>query len=92
MPTEELGASAYRKYDIEAWLPGKDAFGEVQAFSLYHASNISREFMSSKGGKSESLYRLPIAAIEYTSQSNAGERQNRHTICAYIERHGSGCT
>lgn len=29
MPTEELGASAYRKYDMEAWLPGRRAWGEV---------------------------------------------------------------
>lgn len=29
MPTEELGASAYRKYDIEAWMPGKNDWGEV---------------------------------------------------------------
>lgn len=31
MPTEELGASAYRKYDIEAWMPGKNGWGEVKA-------------------------------------------------------------
>ena len=29
MPTEELGTSAYQKYDIEAWMPGRDEFGEV---------------------------------------------------------------
>jgi len=29
MPTEELGAPAYRKYDIEAWMPGRDQYGEV---------------------------------------------------------------
>lgn len=29
MPTEELGASAYRKYDIEAWMPGRKSWGEV---------------------------------------------------------------
>ena len=29
MPTEELGASAYRKYDIEAWMPGRNTWGEV---------------------------------------------------------------
>ena len=29
MPTEELGASAYRKFDIEAWFPSRDAYGEV---------------------------------------------------------------
>lgn len=29
MPTEDLGAPAYRKYDVEAWMPGLDRFGEV---------------------------------------------------------------
>lgn len=31
MPSEELGASAYRKFDIEAWMPGRDEYGEVQS-------------------------------------------------------------
>jgi seryl-tRNA synthetase len=29
MPTEELGASAFRKYDIEVWMPGRGDWGEV---------------------------------------------------------------
>jgi len=29
MPTEELGASAARKYDMEAWMPGRGKWGEV---------------------------------------------------------------
>lgn len=29
MPTAELGNPAYRKFDIEAWMPGKRDFGEV---------------------------------------------------------------
>ncbi|CAG8597755.1 5054_t:CDS:2, partial [Paraglomus occultum] len=33
MPTEELGASAYRKYDIEAWMPGRDGWGEISSAS-----------------------------------------------------------
>ncbi|KAF8595252.1 seryl-tRNA synthetase [Ceratobasidium sp. AG-I] len=33
MPTEELGASAYRKYDIEAWMPGRGAWGEISSAS-----------------------------------------------------------
>ena len=33
MPTEELGASAYRKYDIEAWMPGRGSWGEVSSAS-----------------------------------------------------------
>lgn len=29
MPTEELGLPAFRKFDIEAWMPGRGKFGEV---------------------------------------------------------------
>lgn len=29
MATEELGAAAYRKYDIEAWMPARKDFGEI---------------------------------------------------------------
>jgi len=29
MPTEELGGSAFRKFDVEAWMPGRGMFGEV---------------------------------------------------------------
>ncbi|WFD31804.1 serine--tRNA ligase [Malassezia sp. CBS 17886] len=33
MASEELGASAYRKYDIEAWMPGRAAWGEISSAS-----------------------------------------------------------
>ncbi|KAF5384869.1 hypothetical protein D9615_001332 [Tricholomella constricta] len=33
MPTEELGASAYQKYDMEAWMPGRGSWGEVSSLS-----------------------------------------------------------
>jgi seryl-tRNA synthetase len=33
MPTEELGASAYRKYDMEAWMPGRSTWGEISSTS-----------------------------------------------------------
>ncbi|KAL0077730.1 seryl-tRNA synthetase [Phycomyces blakesleeanus] len=33
MPTEELGASAYRKYDMEAWMPGRKKWGEISSTS-----------------------------------------------------------
>lgn len=29
MPPHDLGAPAFRKYDIEAWMPGRQMFGEV---------------------------------------------------------------
>ena len=31
--TGDLGGPAYRKYDLEAWMPGRDAFGEVTSTS-----------------------------------------------------------
>ncbi|CAG8769333.1 26690_t:CDS:2, partial [Dentiscutata erythropus] len=33
MPTYELGASAYRKYDMEAWMPGRGKWGEISSAS-----------------------------------------------------------
>lgn len=33
MPTEELGAAAYRKYDMEAWMPGRGGWGEISSTS-----------------------------------------------------------
>jgi seryl-tRNA synthetase len=29
MSTAELGAPAFRKFDIEAWMPGTEFYGEV---------------------------------------------------------------
>jgi len=33
MPTEELGAPAYRKFDVEAWMPGLQKWGEISSCS-----------------------------------------------------------
>ncbi|KAJ2559148.1 seryl-tRNA synthetase [Coemansia sp. RSA 1933] len=33
MPTQELGAAAYQKFDIEAWMPGRRAWGEISSAS-----------------------------------------------------------
>lgn len=29
MASEDLGAPAYRKFDVEAWMPGLGRYGEV---------------------------------------------------------------
>ncbi|MBN3272660.1 SYSM protein, partial [Polyodon spathula] len=51
MPTQELGLPAYRKLDIEAWMPGRGKFGEISSASnctdyqsrrlniMYHGDN-----------------------------------------------------
>ena len=33
MPTGDLGAPAYRKYDVEAWMPGLGRYGEISSAS-----------------------------------------------------------
>ena len=33
MPTGDLGAPAYRKLDIEAWMPGLQRYGEISSAS-----------------------------------------------------------
>ena len=35
MPTMELGAPAFRKVDIEAWMPGRDGYGEVSIVCFF---------------------------------------------------------
>lgn len=34
MATEDLGAPAYRKFDVEAWMPGLGRYGEVRHWLL----------------------------------------------------------
>ncbi len=33
MASGDLGAPAYRKFDVEAWMPGLERFGEVWIYS-----------------------------------------------------------
>ncbi|CAG99186.1 putative serine--tRNA ligase DIA4 [Kluyveromyces lactis] len=33
MPSNDLGSPAYKKYDIEAWMPGRGSFGEITSTS-----------------------------------------------------------
>lgn len=62
MPTEELGASAYRKWDMEAWMPGRGKWGEVSTGS--YVSNCSLKLV---GGRSPRLRIAPtIKHDDYT--------------------------
>lgn len=64
MPTEELGASAYRKYDIEAWMPGRGSWGEVSSLSNctdYQARRLHIRYRPQGGAADSSLTRLPFA-------------------------------
>ncbi|OUR88955.1 serine--tRNA ligase [Gammaproteobacteria bacterium 42_54_T18] len=56
--TGDLGASAYRKFDMEAWMPGRDSYGEVTSVSNctdYQARRMKVRMRSSSTGKSAGL-------------------------------------
>ncbi|KAJ2914260.1 hypothetical protein MD484_g6122, partial [Candolleomyces efflorescens] len=62
MPSEELGASAYRKYDMEAWMPGRGTWGEVTSLSNctdYQARRLHIRYRPQE--KKEGDSRLPFA-------------------------------
>jgi seryl-tRNA synthetase len=73
MPQEELGAQAYRKYDVEAYMPGKDMWGELSSTSnctdyqsrrLGVRSAESGEFLHTVNGTACAVPRLIIAILE----------------------------
>jgi seryl-tRNA synthetase len=76
MPTEELGAAAYRKYDIETYFPSKDGFGEISSTSncidyqslrlncLYFDKNLEKKHMHTVNGTALAVPRILMAILE----------------------------
>lgn len=65
MCTGDLGAIAAKKYDIEAWMPGRNDYGEVTSASNctnYQARNLNVK-VRRKNGKTEHLHMLNGTAI-----------------------------
>lgn len=80
--TGDLGAMAARKFDIEAWMPGRGEYGEVTSTSNctdYQARNLNIKFKG-KDGKNEYVHmlngtaiatsRTPIAILENFQQKD----------------------
>ncbi|EFX86781.1 hypothetical protein DAPPUDRAFT_44560 [Daphnia pulex] len=82
MPLHELGAPAYRKFDIEAWMPGRNMYGEISSASNctdYQArrlniqsidSSDTRRFVHTVNGTACAVPRTLIALLETHQQSN----------------------
>ncbi|CAG9325024.1 SERS [Blepharisma stoltei] len=54
MPSTDLGASAYRKYDIEIWMPSREDWGEVTSTSNcrdYQALRLNSFYLDKSGEK-----------------------------------------
>ena len=63
--TGDLGGAAYRKYDLEAWMPGRDDFGEVTSTSNttdYQARRLRIRYRKD-GGRPHLLHTLNGTAI-----------------------------
>ncbi len=83
MPSEELGASAYRKVDLEAWMPGRGGFGEVSSASncmdyqarrlgiRYKLGENPPEFYHTLNATAAAIPRLMLAILE-THQEEDG--------------------
>jgi seryl-tRNA synthetase len=63
--TGDLGGAAYRKYDLEAWMPGRSEFGEVTSTSNttdYQARRLAIRYRE-EGGRPQLLHTLNGTAI-----------------------------
>jgi seryl-tRNA synthetase len=80
--TGDLGAMASRKYDIEAWMPGRNDYGEVTSTSNctdYQARNLNikyrtkenkNEYIHMLNGTAIATSRTPIAILENYQQAD----------------------
>lgn len=72
MASEDLGAPAYRKYDVEAWMPGLGRYGEISS-----ASNCT-DYQSRRLG----IRYRPEASNTKKGKNNVASMQFVHTLNA----------
>lgn len=70
MPSCDLGAPAYRKFDIEAWMPGLQRYGEVSSASNctdYQSRRLNIRYRpsepASEGGKNKKKKKAPTQFV-----------------------------
>ncbi|XP_028320348.1 serine--tRNA ligase, mitochondrial [Gouania willdenowi] len=78
MPTQELGLPAHRKYDIEAWMPGRNSYGEISS-----GSNCT-DYQSRR---LNILYERADGSLQYAHTVNATACAIPRTIIAILETH-----
>ncbi|RYR42006.1 hypothetical protein Ahy_A08g038462 isoform D [Arachis hypogaea] len=75
MASEDLGAPAYRKFDVEAWMPGLERFGEISS-----ASNCT-DYQSRRLGIRYRPSEAPVASPK-SSKGNLAPPLFVHTLNA----------
>eukprot|EP00730_Choanoeca_flexa_P019760 TRINITY_DN9663_c0_g1_i5.p2 TRINITY_DN9663_c0_g1~~TRINITY_DN9663_c0_g1_i5.p2 ORF type:complete len:191 (+),score=28.31 TRINITY_DN9663_c0_g1_i5:890-1462(+) len=75
MPCNDLGAPAYRKFDIEAWMPGRGSYGEISSASnctdfqsrrlhIRYKTAGTSQFAHTLNGTACAIPRMIIAILE----------------------------
>jgi seryl-tRNA synthetase len=67
--TGDLGAPAYRKFDLEAWMPGRGDYGEVTSASNctdFQARRLRARFRRADAKRNELLHTLNGTAVAVT--------------------------
>lgn len=96
MPPHELGAPAYRKYDMEAWMPARKIFGEISSASnctdyqsrrlLIKQRNVNGDdtFVHTVNGTACAVPRMLIAILE-TFQERDGSVRVPEVLRGYLD-------
>lgn len=75
MPSGELGGSAFRKYDIEAYMPGRGSWGELASASNcteYQARRLDiRHRVQQPSTETDKAQRKPTTAFCHTLNATA---------------------
>ncbi len=64
--TGDLGGPAYRKYDLEAWMPGRGKWGEITSTSNctdYQSRRLNIRFKDAATGKNQFVHMLNGTAV-----------------------------
>ena len=64
--TGDLGAPAYRKFDLEAWMPGRGQWGEITSTSNctdYQARRLNIRYKDAETGKNQYVHMLNGTAV-----------------------------
>lgn len=77
MASGDLGAPAYRKFDVEAWMPGLGRYGEISS-----ASNCTDYQSRRLGIRYRPLQTDPSSTSSKKGKSNIGPTQFVHTLNA----------
>lgn len=78
MPTQELGPPAHRKFDIEAWMPGRNNYGEISS-----GSNCT-DYQSRR---LNIVYEREDGSLQYAHTVNATACAIPRTVIAILETH-----